>query len=293
MTLIAMRVRFLGQGPVNCVLLGVFLSVGTMALFGLIAPHASDPDVRFGSLQHGKDPNRLFVLVHGLSGGSRSWVDVEPVLDEAGDTIALNYGAGAFSNSEPEELAKRMSEKIQEVQAPYREIVLVAHSMGALLARQAFLFSAQDPNGWATKTKRIVLLAGMNRGWSLGGERPMDMAIETRLEFWIGAWFGRLTNLGRLILGTQSGSKFVSNLRMDWMEHFRSATQAPTVVQLLGDVDDIVSEEDDKDVRVAAGTIFFGCACAARTTQRSSICTIDRTPSRDTQVSVLTASKSY
>lgn len=257
LTFVAIRVRFLGQGPLNCVLLGAFLSVGIMSLFGLVALPASDSDVRLGRLQRGKDHTVLFVLVHGLGGGSKSWTDIEPVLNQAGDAIDLNYNAGVLSNSDPEALAQRMSEKIQELQAPYTRIVLVAHSMGALLARRAYLVSAQTSGAWASKTQRIVLLAGMNRGWSLGGERPMDMAIETRLEFWIGAWFGRLTGLGRLLLGTQNGSQFVSNLRMDWMEHFRSSADAPTVVQLLGDVDNIVSEEDDKDLRMASGDQFY------------------------------------
>jgi len=48
---------------------------------------------------------------------------------------------------------------------------------------------------------------------------------------------------------------------MDWMENFRKAYRAPTVVQLLGDIDDIVSAEDDKDLRGVVRGMESGLSC--------------------------------
>ena len=54
------------------------------------------------------------------------------------------------------------------------------------------------------------------------------------------------------------GAPFVANLRLEWTTWFRMHPEkTPVVVQLLGDIDDIVSGEDNKDLRAAAGTNFF------------------------------------
>ena len=86
----------------------------------------------------------------------------------------------------------------------------------------------------------------------------MDMSFGKRVLFWVGTWFGRLTNTGRFILSAEMGAPFVSNLRLEWMRWFReSKDERPVVVQLLGDIDDLVSDEDNKDLRAAATSSFY------------------------------------
>ena len=150
------------------------------------------------------------------------------------------------------------------MQGNYDDIVLVGHSMGALITRKAFLFGLaktddQDEKepvtGWAKKVKRIVLMAGMNRGWDITGQRPLDMGWGRYAQFWIGSWFGELTGTGELAQQTESGAPFVGNLRLEWMR-WAKTNRDVHVVQLLGDIDDIVSDTDNKDLRTAGSKNF-------------------------------------
>lgn len=62
----------------------------------------------------------------------------------------------------------------------YRDVILIGHSMGALLLRKAFVFARGENHElhlaglhrvckpWAMSVSRIVLLAGMNRGCEHG-----------------------------------------------------------------------------------------------------------------------------
>ena len=56
----------------------------------------------------------------------------------------------------------------------------------------------------------------------------------------------------------ESGSPFVANLRIQWLDLMRRlpSGKRPVVIQLLGDRDDIVSSEDQRDVEVARDFIW-------------------------------------
>jgi pimeloyl-ACP methyl ester carboxylesterase len=69
----------------------------------------------------------------------------------------------------------------------FEEIVLIGHSMGALLARKVYLLAGPESaearfegslagplameRPWFRKINRIILFAGMNRGWTLNHHR--------------------------------------------------------------------------------------------------------------------------
>lgn len=182
------------------------------------------------------------------------------MLKQHGDILAIDYPATPLSNADPLELADQIS---QHIELKTREnsnlnIVLVGHSMGALIARQAFLNASKHCMSWSERTTRIVLLAGTNRGWDISGKKPSDMRWLNYITYWTGSWFGRLVGISRLILSMESGAPFVANLRVEWMRWFReNSKDPPEIVQLLGDIDDIVSDEDNKDVRITASSKFL------------------------------------
>ncbi len=78
--------------------------------------------------------------------------------------------------------------------------------------------------------------------------------------FKAGKLIGRLTNTGRLIRQCERGEPFVANLRLQWLEAMRASDapkrRLPTVIQLLGDRDDVVSTDDNKDVTVSKDFIW-------------------------------------
>jgi len=222
-----------------------------------------DPgSVEAGSPVHNSgEAKRLFVLIHGYRATPNRWKSAKIALEPYGDVLVLKHPSFLLSNADPEEIAKGISNAINAHERPYQEIILVGHSMGALITRSAFLHGCgiypqgQDhgASDWTKKVTRIVLLAGMNRGWDIDSKKPMDMTWwRYHLTSW-STWFGETTGIASLPRAIQAGSPFVANLRLEWMRHFRTHDKAlkPLTVQLLGDIDDTVSDEDNKDL---AGT---------------------------------------
>lgn len=207
-----------------------------------------------------KSSNRLFILLHGYEPNENRLASVAKALGSKGDVVRVAYPAGLVSNADPLEISKDLNRRLEEAigGSDYTDIRLVAHSSGALIARRALLLGWRDEKVWAKRVTRVVLMAGMNRGWSADGLRPLDMPWSTRWGWRIGEWFGRLLGFGGFILDLKAGAPFVANLRLDWMreiyrrEKLDSATHEKSieVVQLLGDIDDIVSLADNEDLRV-------------------------------------------
>jgi pimeloyl-ACP methyl ester carboxylesterase len=101
-----------------------------------------------------------------------------------------------------------------------------------------------DPNG--TRIDRVVLIAGVNRGWSLE-ERPTDMPIWHYLVYRSMLRVVRVLPVGGFIQALERGEPFVADLRLQWLRAGGLGWLPPTI-QLLGTVDDIVGHEDNKDV---------------------------------------------
>lgn len=252
---------------VTLLLLVTFVSIAAIAIYGRFSKGVSDPILRFepvipkAASAAANGPKKLFVLIHGLGGDTKTWRGARRALHGFGDVVELNYDADPLSNASPVALATRMNEHIQALQdeGQYDEIVLIGHSVGALLARTAYLQAAEQEQlgrqtaPWSRVVRRLVLLAGMNRGWDVTGQKPLDMSAGKHFIYWFGSWYGRLTNTGAFTLSTETGAPFISNLRIEWMNWFRThPDNAPLVVQLLGDIDDVVSDEDNKDLRAVA-----------------------------------------
>jgi pimeloyl-ACP methyl ester carboxylesterase len=67
----------------------------------------------------------------------------------------------------------------------------------------------------------------------------------------------KMTFTGEMILQCEQGEPFVANLRIQWLMLMRSlGSNSPPVVQLLGDIDDVVTREDNQDVIASKGFIW-------------------------------------
>lgn len=221
---------------------------------------------------------QLVVLVHGLSGREA----IQPTVELAAETfpdadlLTIAYDARLFSNADVYAIANLLETTIHDAYrvAKYKEIVLLGHSMGAMLVRKALLWgngieqdreSAKGRHDWVDKVERFVSLAGINRGWSIE-PRPDKMAVWKYAGIWLGETVARLTGTGQMLLSMQRGAPFVADSRVQWIRYTRQTAadgakaKLPQVIHLLGDRDDIVSREDSQDLSVAKETLFVTLA---------------------------------
>lgn len=234
-----------------------------LAVMGKFQADGAPPNIISLKLMAGKENGPLYVMVHGLGSeadtGWQRWQRIADELRDRGDVALIRYPANPSSNADALAISTLISTKVQHAweSKRYEKVVVVGFSMGALIARRAVLLSRSQvslaengkaPVPWAGKLDRVVLLAGMNRGWDLSGEKPADMRWYTHTAFALGSWFAKLSGFGRLLMEMESGSPFVANLRIDWMKHMKDHPGKLRTVQLLGDIDEIVSHEDNQDL---------------------------------------------
>lgn len=228
----------------------IFVCLTVLTVVGRfeLLPSNSSPAVTAAPPERGAQSTTLFIYVHGLDRG-KFWPSLRNELHPYGDALKVSYGA--YSNADPLEVSRKISQVIEDhfQGKSYQRVVLLGQSIGALLVKRALLTGEKASHDWTKYVARVVLLAGMNRGWDISGQKPSDMSFDRWIQIWLGTWAARLAGFGKLVLSSETGTPFVANLRVDWMSRMRSADRPIEVVQLLGDIDDIVSEEDNKDLR--------------------------------------------
>jgi alpha-beta hydrolase superfamily lysophospholipase len=221
----------------------------------------------------GTNGRRLFFLVHGMD---RTAADLAPLKAAIRASfpddrlVMVTYPASRWSNQNPLDVAKHCVDRIQSEfesgpEGGYQEIVLVGHSLGALIARKVCLLAhgicsdfaagipvTPAPRTWANKIKRLVLLAGMSRGWKLwprNQHTPRLRWIGRGLQFGLARIFGQ----GRLVRAAHRGSPFVVNLRLDWLALINGdyAKEMPPdlVVQIAALRDTMVHPSDHFDLQ--------------------------------------------
>jgi pimeloyl-ACP methyl ester carboxylesterase len=222
---------------------------------------------------------QLLVLVHGLPGRQ----SLDPLIELAratfrhADLLTIAFDVRLLSNADVFAVTNELEAEIHAAfeLCGYESIVLVGHSMGAMLARKALLWGhgleedRKAPKGrrrWVERVDRVVSLAGINRGWSIE-PRPDNMTTGRFLSIWIGEIVARLTGTGKMLLAMQRGAPFVADSRVQWIRLTRAGDNEgstkrplPQVIHVLGDLDDLVSRADATDLGVARETVFVTLA---------------------------------
>jgi predicted esterase len=222
-----------------------------------------------------KGGKSLVVLAYGTQNTEIYLDSLHSILAEVrsgADVLTVEYTSEVLSNADPFLISEQICQEIQDahLKGKYDDIILVGYSKGALLVRKALVYGyghiedldrapgvSRPALSWVSAVNRLVLLAGMNRGWTLRN-RPEQMALS---RFWMLKFlsrFARMIGIGKLMNRCESGEPFVANLRLQWLEVMRSLLpeDRPTVIQLLGDKDDLVSSEDQRDVTIAKDFIW-------------------------------------
>lgn len=229
----------------------------------------------------------LVVVLHGLGKQTDDWCHaLRDELPDA-DLMVPQYQADVLSNVDPRRVADQLVNYIHEAdqaratradQGQYDRIILIGYSIGGLIIRKTYLIAMgfgddetlvrkAKPMPWATRVERIVLMAAINRGisnlkpkgtpWSLYALQQLGWATIPRL------------GLGQLLAQMRRGAPFVANLRVQWIRLSQTPDfQLPPTIQLLGDLDDVVAEEDNIDVLTDANFRYI----KLRDTGHESIC---------------------
>lgn len=265
----------------------------------------SDPEQR-GKSEH------LVVLLHAFRQDASSLVHVRRLVANAypdADILAPDLPAGMWPVVTPDDLLVPVLQQIDKAwnastgrsTGPYREILLIGHSLGALLARKAYVCACgesekapieerlkealqrngvtgvQAPREWATRVSRIVLLAAMNRGWHISHH----LSIPNIVLWSLGSALGTIQSLWKppLMFWVRRGAPFITQLRIQWLAMRRRAAKPgvpgnATTVQLLGSIDDFVSPEDNIDLVAGRDFIYLDVPQSGH----SSIIEMDDTP---------------
>jgi hypothetical protein len=155
----------------------------------------------------------------------------------------------------------------------YEGIIIIGHSLGSLLGRKLYVYACGEPKDnlfepevvqetpreWADKVERIILMAGMNRGWIISHHMPLNHVILWTIGVAIGNIIFLISKNRPLIFHIRRGSPFLTNLRIQWLAMKQTTStksiDKTLVIQLLGSVDDIVSPDDNVDL--VSGKDFY------------------------------------
>jgi len=235
-------------------------------------------------------PRRLVLVLHGFVHTPR---DMDQVADAVrsvwldAKVVVPALPMRRMSCAKPNEIVALLAELIDSrwrADGGYDEIVFVGHSFGALLARKLYLVACGErirapfedslrealdlrPGvlfagyPWATAIHRIVLLAAMNRGWRISHHLKPWRAAAWKVGTWFGLLVRGFTRRVPIILAIRHGSRFITNLRIQWIvlrnEQVMNGVSGPLMVQLLGSVDDMVAPDDNVDLVSGRNFIYL------------------------------------
>ena len=200
---------------------------------------------------------QLVVVIHGIFNG---WKLVDPLVmaiddiyqEKATIWVPLLPYRHIFALQEPKKIVEQLSENLNEIwnKGQYNSLRIVGHSLGGVYARAMMLQGIKEQRQWAKgQDIRLVLLAAVNRGAGVSRHmNPLEVILIT-LAIWLGRLI-QIISVGYLeptLFSGMRGSKFITEMRLDWLERERNYS-LPLTVQLLGSIDDIVSPEDNIDL---------------------------------------------
>lgn len=213
---------------------------------------------------------RLIVLVAGLNSAPKEWYPLanrlrREALLEGSDFLIFDH-CGCWNlqalrkcfTESIETLAIDLKAKIERCviasPEPYDDIICIAHSVGGLIVRQAYLLAAGAYAGtpksqipWTDKVSRFVLIASINRGFEPN-------------RLWASGLVGlsSVTGIFPMLREMTKGAAFVTSLRISWIRHFSNPKyQKVIMIQLLGTQDSIVKREDSIDLQQFPNGVQF------------------------------------
>ena len=263
---------------------------GIVAAFALLLVFSAGPNGVAKLEASDNGGGTLLILLHGYMQNEASMDGVEgtirkiPGLENA-SVLKPRLPLKAFSMAQPSQITAHLLAGIDiawsrriEAGNKYTNIIIAGHSSGALYARKIYAVACgeqeaapfdQELRGalgyqeagplvaarpWAGEVNRIVLLAGMNRGWSISHHMAKSRAAYTTAAAGIGHVLKWIHGRPPFIFTVRRGAPFITELRLQCLAMRKAAEESgskagnATTVQLLGTIDDLVSPDDNLDL---------------------------------------------
>jgi len=129
---------------------------------------------------------KILLMLHGSCMNDIQWTRKEHnhgniIAKELNKTpIYLNYNSGRHISTNGKNLNDCLEELVKNWPVPIEELVIIAHSMGGLVARSALYYGGQAQKNWTKHLKKIVFLGTPHHGSHV--ERKgnyLDIILET------------------------------------------------------------------------------------------------------------------
>ena len=217
----------------------------------------------------------LVVMLHAPLSCPENFQDVKKAVAEQNcdaDLLVPRLPFNITSNVDPIALSIAVLEAIdnaelhrqERVGQGYLEIILIGHCAGALIARKVYLLARGqydeatyntklEHRSWAEKVTRIIFLAGINRGWSIG----KNLFWPRTAFFHFCLMVAALSNTGQFWQACRRGAFFITELRIQWLSMLKHSDRTPLTIQLLGTIDDVVTQNDDIDLQTGKDFVYL------------------------------------
>src|SRR5262245_2127825 len=166
--------------------------------------------------------SKLVVLVHGSCRNDRQWTrqghDHGAALarDLGFTPVYLHYNSGLHISANGREFAELLERLVAAWPRPLDELVIVAHSMGGLVARSACHFGETAGHAWRPKLRKLVCLGSPHHGAPLErGGHWVDRVLG------VSRYSAPLARLGKIRSAGVTDMRFGNVMDEHWAGHDR------------------------------------------------------------------------
>ncbi len=230
----------------------------------------------------------IVLIIHGFACRKERYGELKKIIEKSYpgcDPIIPDFALPFISTTHPNKIVNDLllvlddaweaylSNRGPEDQLP--EIIIVGHSAGSLLARKLYIVARGEnpncpfetsvtnkkPKEWAKQVVRIILIAGVNNGWTTTHHLNNRMAISIGIGILLGHIVEIISFKKPFAFQIRKGSPFISNLRLQWIwmkkESKAKNLHEPLTIQLLGTIDDIVPPDNNIDIYSGSNFIYL------------------------------------
>ncbi len=114
--------------------------------------------------------SKVLVLAHGLCRSDRGWQcdghdhGVELARDLSYTPVYLHYNTGLHVSTNGRAFAQILEELVAAWPVPLKEVSILSHSMGGLVARSAHHYASVEGHVWPRKLRKLVFLGAPHHG---------------------------------------------------------------------------------------------------------------------------------